>query len=398
MDAEGHALNVGDTARERPDDTARSRPPGSGSVRRSIVARARSTIFILKALPATSKVIDAVTLAPIVESFTYATHFGGAEAQLYLPRAPGPHPAVVVSLGVVPEGIEHPQTARFAQALSRAGFAAMLHWSPALRDLRLAPLDVADLTSAYSTLMDHPSVDATRSGLLGTCIGGSLALMASADVRIRDRLAFVSAYAPFASMWTLARDIASATRTLEGTPEPWLVDPLAWSMFVRSVTSRLDAQEADLLRAAFEDRFRWDPSKTTVIRTASDGRVAPTYLSPDGAAVYRLLLAGGRDDADVALHALPSEIQALLTALSPITRVRDIRAPLITLLHDRRDHLIPVSESRQLWAAMSGRVGAHYTELGFQHLDPTRLPPFRLVVELSKLYRAVYPLFRVAAE
>ncbi len=80
--------------------------------------------------------------------------------------------------------------------------------------------------------------------------------------------------------------------------------------------------------------------------------------------------------------------------MSPMTYLSDIRAPLIVLLHDRRDHIIPVSESRRLWSALSGRPGASYTEMGLQHLDPTRLSPLRLVRELPKLYFAVFPLYR----
>ena len=56
--------------------------------------------------------------------------------------------------------------------------------------------------------IEQPDVDPARSGFLGTCVGGAFGLMAAADPRIRDRVAFVAAYAPYASMWTLARDIA----------------------------------------------------------------------------------------------------------------------------------------------------------------------------------------------
>ena len=42
--------------------------------------------------------------------------------------------------------------------------------------------------------------------------GTGLEQLVAADAHIRDRVAFVSAHAPFASMWTLFRDIASASR------------------------------------------------------------------------------------------------------------------------------------------------------------------------------------------
>ena len=219
--------------------------------------------------------------------------------------------------------------------------------------------------------------------------------MAAAQPGIRDRLAFVSAYAPYASLWTLARDIASGSRTIDGRAEAWQVDPLVWTTYVRCVTDRLESGEAQCLRDAYQHRFYWDASRTRVIEAPTG--VDPTGLSVDGGAVLALLRASDADGADVALHQLPAHIKALLTSMSPLTHVETIHAPLMVLLHDRHDHMIPVSESRQLWDALRGRPGATYTELEFRHLDPTKLSPLRLARELPKLYAAIYPLYRQTA-
>jgi len=357
-------------------------------------AAGRSLIFLLRALPWTAKAIDRVTAAPIIEKFTYPTPTGQGEADLYRPASPGPHPGLVVSLGVVPAGIDHPHRARFGEAVARSGFAALLHWSPGMRDLRLDPADIGELASAYRSLIEQPYVDPTRSGMMGTCVGGSFALMAAADPSIRDRMAFVSAYAPYSSMWTLARDVATASRVIDIEREPWRTDPLVWKTFVRSLTERLETRDTERLRDAFEDRFTWNASKTEVLEAAAGLPLDPIGLSADGRAVLRLLEATEPDDVDRALEQLPSDMKTLLTAMSPITYLSDIHSPLIVLLHDRRDHIIPVSESRRLWSALSGRPGASYTEMGLQHLDPTRLSPLRLVRELPKLYFAVFPLYR----
>jgi hypothetical protein len=355
----------------------------------------RALVFVLKALPWTSGAIDRVTAAPITETLVYPTHGGSAEADLFRPASAGPHPAVVVSLGVVPAGIEHPHRIRFGQALARAGFAALLHWSPAMRDLRLDPADVGDLVSAYSTLLDQPYADPTRGGLMGTCVGGSFALLAAAEPTIRDRLAFVSAYAPYASMQTLLRDVASGTRAIDGRREPWQVDPLVWKTFVRALTEPLDPVEAGRLRGAFEDRYAWDVTKTVVITSPAPASFDGSGLSVDARAVLALLTADGLDAVDQALEGLPPDIQAALTELSPIGSVERIRAPLIVLLHDRGDHMIPVSESRRLWSILAGRQGATYTELGFRHMDPTKLPLVQLARELPRLCFAIYRICRI---
>jgi dipeptidyl aminopeptidase/acylaminoacyl peptidase len=252
-----------------------------------------------------------------------------------------------------------------------------------MRDFQLDPEDVENIALAYHWLIEQPYVDPARSGLLGTCVGGSFALMAAASPLIRDRVAFLAAYAPYSSMWTFAQDIASATRSCGDGHEPWRVDPLTRKVFVHSLTALLEPGEAERLRSAFATE-----------RGHLDGR----GLSADGQAVYSLLTALDKDEAETALHRLPSTMQERLAALSPMNYLRDVRAPRIVLLHDRGDQVIPVGESRRLRSALAGHAGVHYTEMQFQHLDPVKgkLPLFRLVRELGKFFLAVYPMFRQA--
>ncbi len=220
-------------------------------------AAAKTAVCLFKVFPMLpSRPLDWVTPRPVVERLCYRTSRGEAVGDLYRPSSAGPHPGVVVCLGVVPFGVDHPQVPRLGEALARSGFAAVLYWSPAMRDFRLEPEDVEDIASAYEALLARPDINPTRSGLLGTCVGGAFALMASANCRIRDRVAFVFAYAPYASMRSLARDIASATRGLNGHREPWAVDPLTRKVFVHTVTALLDPSEAQRLRDACAERNR----------------------------------------------------------------------------------------------------------------------------------------------
>ena len=69
-------------------------------------------------------------------------------------------------------------------------------------------------------------------------------------------------------------------------------------------------------------------------------------------------------------------------------------------MHDRDDHVIPVSESRALRDALSDHPGLRYTEFTvFRHLDPTKgsPPPLYLARELWRFARAIHPLFQRAA-
>ena len=347
-------------------------------------AHTRAIGFVSRLLPFfPSRPIDWATRAPVIENVKYQTHAGETHAELYRPGSPGPHPAVLVCLGVVPFGVDHPQIPRLKTALARFGFIALIHWSPAMRDRRLVPEDAEDIAAAYEYLLRRPDVDQSRSGLFGTCVGGSFALLAAAQPSIRDRVGFVGAFAPYSSLWTLARDITSSTRSNDSSIEPWPVDPLTREVFVRSMTDTLAPPEAERLRG---DR-------------AAISEIDLGTLSPDGRAVHAVLAARDRDASEPALQRLPQAMRERLDAMSPLRHINDITAPLIVVGHDRDDLVVPVGESRRLAAALSGRAGAAYTEYGmFQHADPTKrkLSPLRLVRELRAFYLSLYPMFRQA--
>lgn len=351
---------------------------------RPIRAAAKTTVFVLKLLSMLpSRALDWITPSPIVEHVRYPTCTGQVEGDLYRPGSSGRHPGVVVCLGVVPFGVDHPQVPRLGAALARSGFAALLYWSPAMRDLRLDPEDRQSLALAYQWLIEQPFIDASRSGFIGTCVGGSFALMAATEPAIRDRVAFVAAFAPYSSMPTLARDIASGTRLCGTTRIAWPVDSLTRTVFVRSMTALLQPHEAAVLRSAYAD-----PSGHTN---------AP--LSEDGRAVARLLTRVDVCEAEAALNQLPPTMQRYLDAMSPLTYLPEIHAPLLVFCHDHDDLVIPVSESRRLRAALGARAGVQYTEFAmFEHADPTKrkLPPLRLIQQLVKFYQYVYPVFRQA--
>ncbi len=352
---------------------------------RSASAAMKATVFFLKVLPMLpSKPLNRVTPSPVVERLCYPTVCGEAEGDLYRPSTGGPHPGVVVCLGVVPFEVDHPQVPRLGEALARAGFAALLYWSPSMRDFRLDPDDGENIALAYDALMARPDVFEGKSGLLGTCVGGSFALLAAEQPLIRDRLAFVAAFAPFASMWTLAEDIATGTR-MDGTERvPWQVDQLTRHVYWRSFISMLDPDEAVLLEDVFAD-----PSiKCDVSR-----------LSGDGQAIYRLFTAEDIHEVRQALDDLPAGMRQRLNAMSPDRHLNDIHACHIVVGHDRDDDVIPVGESRRLSQMLAGREGFRYTEFGmFQHADPTqrKLSPVHLAIELGKFYRYVYPVFHSA--
>jgi dienelactone hydrolase len=353
---------------------------------KTLRAAGRTVTFVLCVLPMLpSRPVRWLTREPRVTPVRYPTRAGEVVGDLYLPGTVGPHPALLVCLGVVPIGVDHPQVPRLGRALARAGYAALMYWSPTMRDTRLDPDDAEDIALAYGWLTTQPAIDATRSGLLGTCVGGSFALLAAAHPLISERVAFVVAWAPYGSMWTLARDIASASTEVAGRRAPWRVDQLTRKVFVRSLTAVLPAEEADSLRAACAERG--DTVDSVLLAGLSDtGRaLTPLLTAPDAA------------EAEAALSRLPDDVRARLDALSPCASVASIGAPLVILAHDYDDEVIPIGESLRLRVAIPVTSEVRYTAFAmFKHLDPStvKLPVLALTRELAKFCMAVYPVFR----
>lgn len=356
-------------------------------VPRRALRRLRATwttvVFLFEVFPMLpSRPFAWVTPRPVVDRVQYVTSRGPAEGELYRPAGPGPHPGVVVCLGVVPFGVDHPQVPRLGRALARSGFTALLYWSPAMRDFRLEPEDVGDIASAYEALLARPDIDVERSGLLGTCVGGAFALMAAAQPSIRERVSFVLAYAAYGSMWTLVEDIASASTDRGGGREAWEVDQLTRRVFAQTVTATLGPPEASRLREAYAER---------------GDRPVPPGLSEEANGIAALLGAPDAAEASAALRRLPPALQGRLDAMSPVTYLEGLQAPLVILMHDRDDQVVPVGESRRLVARLATRAGLRYTEFTvFKHLDPTKgkPAPVPLARELFRFARAVSPVFQ----
>jgi dienelactone hydrolase len=346
----------------------------------------RTAAFVLELMPTLpSGLLERLAPPPVHERVTFASAGGEAVDDVFRPRGGGRRAGIVLCLGVVPAALDHPQIPRLGSALARAGFVSLVHWAPAMQDRRLDPADAGGLVAAFEHLLGRPEVDPRRCGLVGACVGASFALIAAARPELRDRVAFVGAFAPYASAETLARAISSRTREGGAARRPWPVDTLTWQVFTRTLTEPLEPAARERLRAEYE---------------TPDGSGAPEP-GADAEAVRRVLEGVPYESTEAALAALPAGLREQLRLISPIETIDELRAPLVSIGHDRYDLVVPVEESRRLRARLAGRPGVRYTEFGlFAHADPTArsLPLRRLVRELVRFTGFVHPLVRAGAQ
>lgn len=316
--------------------------------------------------------LSALTPEPARASVTYGLH--GDRMDLYLPAAspadfgPREHrPAVLVVLGIEPAPLDDPRVERFGLALARLGIVAAFPESRDMTDGRLTPDEPSRLVEAFGAVAAHPAVDPEQVSIVGFSIGGGIALLASADPRIADRVSLVNVFGAYADAGLLLAELASRHTELDGAEVRWEPRAFARQALLELVLDLIpDAAERGRVRERAEPIVLADPPPGP---SDWDAAFAAT-LGPQAAAAYRLLTAPDLATARGALVALAPVTRDGLTRLSPVGRLDGLRTR-VYLMHDTGDAVIPYGHLAQLAAAVPGdRLARVSTFSLFDHITP----------------------------
>ena len=355
----------------------------------------RTALFIPQVLPGMPvRFQEWLSRDPVRQEVRFS--FGSGKegvGDLYLPdgsdadSVDASYPAVVLFFGVIPAGRDDPRILDLSNALARSGMVVLIPWSDVMTTSRRMDFEGADLlVGAFAFLESHPTVDASRIGISGFCVGASYAALAAQDARIRDKVAYANLFGGYYDIRDLMVSVASSTRSYGGTVEPWQPRDDTREVFtVHLIEDLPDADERDLFARVFMDG-------------GPANEIDPAALSQQAGVVHRLLSGVTRDEANALFDLLPVEFLENLARLSPNTLIGDLKAPVL-IMHDREDTAIPSPESRRMAEALAGRGEVYYTEFSlFQHLDPTaQLPLPSMVKELWKFYLHMYNVMRLGA-
>ena len=343
-----------------------------------------TVLFVMQVLDLPIKPQSWVTAEPLrhrVEHGLDGTHV----AEVYRPPGDGTRAAVLLSVGATTEGLDNPAVVMLGDAMARAGYVTMLHWSPAMGlESNMDPSEVTALVEAFVYLEGLEYVDPERVGIGGFCVGASLALVAAADPKIRDRVDFVNAFGPFYDAAALLRQAVSRTVVYDGETTPWQPDPRTLQFLATELIENLDnPSDVQILRHHYLDD---QPSST----------IEPDRLSSHGKVVARLLEGVEPYEAEALYEMLPPALHEDLAMISPSTHVQGLRARLL-VMHDRYDEYIPAAESRRLLEATEDRLDVYYTEfIAFDHLLPDDDGILSQLREAYVTYRHMYSILRIA--
>jgi dienelactone hydrolase len=350
---------------------------------RGSVVALKTAVFIPEIFPdAPVKPLRWFTTAATVERTSIAYAAGTAQLNTYVPARAGPHGAVILMLGARPVDPDDPVVTSFADGLSRLGVVVLVPASEGLAAGRITPEEIDLLVREHIMLRERPDVDPGRVGFIGLSVGGSLSLMAAADPRIRDSVAFVNAFGAYFDARDLFVALASRSLSYAGEPSDWDPAPLAREVMVENLAQGLGSEEErECIRAA-ADSATGQPS------------CDPGSLSPPGQIALELLAEPDTVKARQYVDLLAATAESRLEAISPRSVIDQITADVL-VMHDVHDHYIPFTESRRLMAALPhGRLRA-WTELElFDHVMPgQRLDPLSFAREMAQLFQYVYLTF-----
>jgi dienelactone hydrolase len=288
---------------------------------------------------------------------------------LYYPADSKPdrsRPAVVLSLGIHPLPLDHPDVIRIAEGIARVGVVVAVPESTALRETRVTPEEPERLADAFLVVSRLPDVDPDRIGMAGFSAGASIALVAAADPRIAGSVAFLSAFGAYADAETLIVDVATRSVERGGLVSPWPAEPgIRRDVAALVVNALPSSAERDRLASLLEPIVASETAPTgprpDVLASLADAEVR---------AVYRLFTSSTRSDAQAAIADASDALRVPLAGISPVRVAPRIRAPTY-LLHGRGDVAIPVTHAKMIADALPAGTLRRLTifEL-FEHGQP----------------------------
>ena len=342
-------------------------------------------LFVTQVLDIGIKPQEWLTDEPLRHEVHYQSSDGSTVADVYRPPDGRPRAAVVLFLGANAAGRDDPDVVNLGNALARAGYVTMFHWSPtmALR-ANIEPAETGNLVWAFQYLSEREYVDPERTGLGGFCVGASFALVAAADPAIRDDVYFVNAFGPYFDAETLLLQVASRSVLYDGARTPWEPDSLTMRVLANELIETLsEPSDIDAMTRRYMNNQALSPEEVNA-------------LSPQARRVAALLDGTTPEEAAALYSELPADFRRDIESISPSSHVDNIEARLL-VLHDRNDRLVPAAESRRLVDSVQDRSEVRYTEvLAFEHVRPSGGGIGDLLAEALRLYRHMYSIIRIA--
>ncbi len=131
-------------------------------------AAVHAALFVLQVLEVPFKPQPWFAPPPVRREVSYPQADGAGLGDIYRLPGDGQRAAVLLFLGANAAGRDDPDVANLGNALARAGFVAMFHWSPTMAlQHNLDSTEIQNLVWAFQHLRAQEFVDPERVGMGG---------------------------------------------------------------------------------------------------------------------------------------------------------------------------------------------------------------------------------------
>ena len=340
---------------------------------------AKTALFLPNIIPgAPVHPLNYFTRTPLRDEVSFSDGSREWDADVYRPAAGGPHPGIVVALGVNPAGRDDERVVNLGEGLARMGVVALLPFSENLMNKSFSVEEIDFMVSSFEYLAGRSDVDAQRVGYLGVCAGSSLSLLAAQDSRIASEVDFVNWFGGYYRLDDLIISVATQSYEANGQRTAWQPDALTDEVVKRQVIGFVESQtERELLTRALLHR-------QTLLPEEEKG------LSSTASLVMRLFKTNDPADARRAVDALPEEARGSIEALSPATNLDRVKTR-VYVMNDSGDRLIPYSHSVELARDLGAGVQRHTQFSIFSHVDLDQLAnPVESIPQIWALYLHIH--------
>lgn len=260
------------------------------------------------------------------------------EAIVYRPSLSTPASAVVLIAGVSELGCDHPSLVALSRALAGAGFLVLTPDIKMLREFLIYPPPLDEISFwLHEVHKVEGGQKLRRVGLAGISFSGTLALIAAAEPRNRDSVAYVLGIGCFDDLARCSHFWFDAGPVTVGPgyyPDRFYA---RWIIMLAAVDLLPSAEDRQFLQVTLRDLLQ-----------QKGVPLPPDALSEEGRRWYRLALLR-EDQADPQLaEQIETHVATIVSPeLSTKQAAAEIRCP-VFLAHGAYDDLIPPEESRHL--------------------------------------------------
>ncbi|TMC65136.1 MAG: hypothetical protein E6J21_02745 [Chloroflexota bacterium] len=315
---------------------------------------------------------------------TVPSRGGTVYLDIYEPATPAPPLSRALEGIVIIPGVGDnrnvPQLINLSLALAHVGIVVENITTPTLMHNDISAVDSDAVVQAFNFLSHWPGVGADRIGIGGFSGGGTLAYLAAADTRIRDRISFIVLFGAYFNAETVLRAYGQRAIIVDGRMVPWYPSQYPLQVLANVMSDGLPPLDGSLLVSAFIPGGK----------PLTSDKLA--QMSPPAIAAYHLLEGDEPGRVHENMAALSPQLHALLNTLSPSSVINKVHAP-IYLLHSRDDSSLPITES-QAFAAALARIHRPYdfVEFGiFQHVEvATGHSLTQILGDALTLFRVLY--------